>query len=157
MSTNLTRLHFAIALLLIKHIIIDKTYYSGIVLKAAHRPSENGEAGVTRKTQQGGLLKSVDRSREPIIMDSYAGNGPLDDGFRTKPFIRTRRQPHPPGLWRWEVCVEGDVLPYQVSACVHRSAHDAWEAGQTALEAITQSRASQRAAESVVEPHHSQQ
>ena len=90
-------------------------------------------------------------------MDSQTHGGPLDDGFRTKPFIRTRRQPHPPGLWRWEICVEGDALPYQASACIHRSAYDAWEAGRSALEAIIQRRASQRTAKPVMGPFHIQQ
>jgi len=71
---------------------------------------------------------------------------PLDDGFRAKPFVRTRQQPCPPRLWRWEICREGDPLPVQSSACVYRSAHDAWEAAQVALAAVFQGISYQRRA-----------
>ncbi|MDO9714145.1 hypothetical protein [Paracraurococcus lichenis] len=80
-------------------------------------------------------------------MDRLERTLPFDDGFRAKPFVRTRQQPVPPRLWRWEICTEGGSLPYQSSACVYRSAHDAWEAGQAALGDIFQSIACYRGQE----------
>jgi hypothetical protein len=82
--------------------------------------------------------------------DRLERNMPLDDGFRAKPFVRTRQQPFPPRLWRWEVCTEGDLLLRQSSTCVYRSAHDAWVAGQVALEDVFKRIASQCRANSTV-------
>ena len=69
---------------------------------------------------------------------------PLDDGFRTKPFVRVRQRQSPPRLWCWEICMESVHFPLRVSANTYRSAQDAWEAGQAALAQVSQPPASQR-------------
>ena len=84
------------------------------------------------------------------MSDRLERNMPLDDGFRAKPFVRTRQQPFPPRLWRWEIRTEGDLLLRQSSACVYRSAHDAWVAGQVALEDVFKRIAYQRRANAAV-------
>jgi hypothetical protein len=79
----------------------------------------------------------VGRATKGNVMTGIGKRGaPLDDGFRSRPFVKAKQQLFPPHLWRWEIRAEGDEQPHQTSPYAYRSAHDAWEAGRDPLDRI---------------------
>ena len=53
---------------------------------------------------------------------------------RAEYFVRAERLGRPPLPWTWAICKAGDSIAYERGERFYRSAEDAWEAGNVALQ-----------------------